>query len=33
LHRIFVELAAQSRDWKLSAKDLRQLSGMNLRPK
>ena len=33
LHRTFVELAAQSRDWKLSAKDLRQLSGMSLRPK
>jgi hypothetical protein len=33
LHRNFVELAAQSRDWKLSAKDLRQLSGMSLRPK
>jgi hypothetical protein len=33
LHRNFVELAAQSRDWKLSAKDLRQLSEMSLRPK
>jgi hypothetical protein len=32
LHRAFVELAAQSRDWKLSAKDLQQLSGMSLRP-
>jgi hypothetical protein len=32
LHRIFVELAAQSRDWKLSSKDLRQLSGMSRRP-
>jgi hypothetical protein len=32
LHRNFVELAAQSRDWKLSAKDLRQLSQMSLRP-
>jgi hypothetical protein len=33
LHRVFVELAAQSRDWKLSAGDLQQLSGMSLRPK
>ena len=33
LHRTFVELAAQSQDWKLSAKDLRQLSGMSLRPR
>jgi hypothetical protein len=33
LHRTFVELAAQSRDWELSAKDLRQLSCMSLRPK
>jgi hypothetical protein len=33
LHRNFVELAAQSRDWKLSEKDLRQLSDMSLRPK
>ena len=33
LHRNFLELAAQSRDWKLSAKELRQLSGMSLRPK
>ena len=32
LHRTFVELAAQSRNWKLSAKDLRQLSSMSLRP-
>ena len=32
LHRIFVELAVQSRDWKLSARDLQQLSGMSLRP-
>jgi hypothetical protein len=32
LHRTFAELAAQSRDWKLSAKDLRQLSRMSLRP-
>ncbi len=32
LHRTFLELATQSRDWKLSAKDLRQLSHMSLRP-
>ena len=32
LHRAFVELAAQSQDWKLSAKDMQQLSGMSLRP-
>jgi len=31
LHRIFVELAAQTRDWELSAKELRRLSGMNIR--
>jgi hypothetical protein len=33
LHRAFVELAAQSRDWKLSAKELRQLSSMSSRPR
>src|SRR6478735_8604003 len=33
LHRMFVELAAQSQSWKLSAKDLQQLSNMSLRPK
>jgi hypothetical protein len=33
LHRTFLELATQSQDWSLSAKDLRTLSGMNLRPK
>jgi hypothetical protein len=32
LHRAFVELAAQSQDWKLSAKDMQQLSSMSLRP-
>jgi hypothetical protein len=32
LHQTFAELAAQSRDWKLSAKDLRQLSSISLRP-
>lgn len=31
LHRTFVELAAQTRDWNLSAKELRLLSGMSLR--
>ena len=33
LHRTFVELAAQSQKWKLTAKDLRQLSTMSSRPK
>ena len=33
LHRTFVELAAQSQSWKLSAKDLQQLSNMSSRPK
>lgn len=33
LHRMFVELAAQSQNWKLSAKDLQQLSNMSFRPK
>jgi hypothetical protein len=33
LYRMFVELAAQSQSWKLSAKDLQQLSNMSLRPK
>jgi len=33
LHRTFVELAAQSQKWKLTSKDLRQLSSMSLRPK
>ena len=33
LHRTFAELAAQSRDWRLSASDLRKLSRMSLRPK
>jgi hypothetical protein len=33
LHRTFVELAAQSQRWKLTSKDLRQLSSMSLRPK
>ena len=31
LHRIFVELAIQTLHWKLSAKELRLLSGMSLR--
>jgi hypothetical protein len=31
LHRTFVELAAQTRHWKLSAKELRLLSGMSSR--
>jgi hypothetical protein len=33
LHRTFVELASQSQNWKLTAKDLQQLSRMSLRPK
>ena len=33
LHRTFVELAAQSQKWKLTAHDLQQLSKMSLRPK
>jgi hypothetical protein len=33
LHRIFVELAAQTQQWSLSEKELRSLSGMNLRPR
>jgi hypothetical protein len=33
LHQTFVELAAQSQKWKLTSKDLRQLSSINLRPK
>jgi hypothetical protein len=32
LHRMFVGLAAQSRKWNLSAKDLRRLSSMSSRP-
>jgi len=31
LHRTFVQLAAQTRDWNLSAKELRLLSGISLR--
>ena len=33
LHRMFVELASQSQNWKLTANDLRQLSSMSARPK
>ena len=33
LHRMFAELASQSLRWKLSAKDLKQLSDKSLRPK
>jgi hypothetical protein len=33
LHRTFVEVAAQTSSWKLSAEDLRQLSKMSARPK
>lgn len=31
LHRTFVELAAQTRDWNVSTEELRRLSGMNIR--
>ena len=31
LHQTFVELAAQTQQWHLSAKELRSLSGMSLR--
>jgi hypothetical protein len=33
LHRTFVELAAQTSRWNLSAEDLRRLSKMSARPK
>ena len=33
LHRMFAELASQSLKWKLTANDLKQLSGISLRPK
>ena len=33
LHRIFAELASQSQNWKLTGKNLKQLSTMSLRPK
>jgi hypothetical protein len=33
LHQTFVELAAQSKKWKLTSEDLRQLSSISLRPK
>jgi hypothetical protein len=33
LHQTFLDLAAQTRHWSLSAKELRLLSGMNLRTK
>ncbi len=33
LHQTFVEHAAQTRQWRLSAKELRSLSGMSLRAK
>ena len=33
LHRTFAKLALQSQKWKLSAKGLKQLSGMSSRPK
>jgi hypothetical protein len=33
LHWMFVDLAAQTRKWKLTAQQLQQLSTMSLRPK
>jgi hypothetical protein len=33
LHRIFAELASQSRKWKLTANDLKQLSDLSMRLK
>jgi hypothetical protein len=33
LHRIFVDLAAQTQEWKLTVEELQQLSSMSLRPK
>ncbi len=32
LHQTFVELASQSHNWKLTAKDLQKLSSMSSRP-
>jgi len=33
LHRIFVDLAAQTQEWKLTAEEMQQLTIMNLRSK
>lgn len=33
LSRTFIDLALQTRDWRLSAKELRELSGMNFHPR
>src|SRR6202163_3044970 len=32
LHRIFMQLAAESRDWKLTTSEMQRLSKLNLRP-
>ena len=32
LHRTFMQLAAESRDWKLTTAELQRLSKLNLRP-
>jgi hypothetical protein len=32
LHRIFTQLAAESRDWKLTTAEMQRLSKLNLRP-
>ena len=32
LHRIFMQLAAESRDWKLTTAEMQRLSKLNLRP-
>ena len=33
LHRIFMQLAAECRDWKLTTAELQRLSKLNLRPR
>ena len=32
LHRTFMQLAAESRDWKLTTAEMQRLSELNLRP-
>ena len=32
LHRIFMQLAAESREWKLTTAEMQRLSKLNLRP-
>jgi hypothetical protein len=33
LHRLLIELAAQTQDWELTAQELGQLSSMSSRPR